>query len=359
MANKNKKRLTVCYFGTYTPEYSRNSILISGLNKNGVDVIECHTVSKNFLKYIDLIIKHWRIRNKYDIMIIGFQGIQSVILAKFLTRKTIIFDAFLSAYDSMVMDRKSVKVKSFAARYYWWLDKISMTLADIVLFDTNEHIDYASKEFGIKKEKFRRIFVGSDIDIFYPIKKENHSKIFKVLFYGSFLPLHGIDHIVKAAKLLEKERDIVFEIIGWGPEKEKIIRLFNDLKPDNLFFTGGLDKKLLREKIVEANLCLGIFGNTNKTKRVIPNKVYECLAMNKPVITADTPAIRELFEDGELMFVKVADHVSLAKAVMILKNNKEMANSIAQKGYQKFLKFATPNILGKRLLEIIKENEHF
>lgn len=359
MINESKKRLTICYFGTYTPEYSRNSILISGLKKNGVDVIECRTVSKGFSKYIDLIIKHWRIRNKYDIMIVGFQGIQAVILAKFLTRKTIIFDAFASLYDSMVMDRKSVKAGSFTAIYYWWLDKISMTLADIVLFDTNEHIDYASNEFGIKKEKFRRIFVGADTDVFYPVKKENHSKKIKILFYGSFLPLQGIDYIVKAAKFLEKEKDIVFEIVGWGPEKRKILELFERLKPENLFFTGGLDKGLLREKIGEADLCLGIFGDTNKTKRVIPNKVYDYVAMGKPVITADTPAVRELFEDDELMLVKIADYVSLAKAIMVLKNNSELANSIAQKSYQKFLKFATPDILGNQLLEIIIENEYF
>ena len=359
MANKSKKRLTVCYFGTYTPEYSRNSILISGLKKNGVDVIECRTVSRGFLKYIDLIIKYWKIRNKYDIMIVGFQGVQAVILAKFLTRKTIIFDAFASLYDSMVMDRKSVKTNGFVARYYWWLDKISMTLADIVLFDTNEHISYASKEFGIKKQKFRRIFVGADTGIFYPIKKENSPKNFKVFFYGSFLPLHGIDCIVRAAKFLEKEKDIFFEITGWGPEKEKIMKLFNELKPDNLFFIGGLNKELLREKIAEADLCLGIFGNTSKTKRVIPNKVYDCVAMRKPVVTADTPAIRELFESGEIFFVNVSDHISLANAIMTIKNNRELADSIAQKGYQKFLRFATPDLLGKRLLEIIKENEYF
>ena len=359
MFNNDKKKLTVCYFGTYTAKYSRNSILISGLKKNEVDVVECKTIRGGFLKYIDLTIKHWRIRNKYDVMIVGFQGIQAVILAKLLTRKTIIFDAFASIYDSMVMDRKSVKTGSFAARYYWWLDKISMTLADIILFDTNEHINYASKEFGIKKEKFRRIFVGADTGIFYPVKKENHSKNFQVFFYGSFLPLQGIDHIVKAAKLLEKEKDIVFEIVGWGLEKEKIMRLFNSLKLDNLFFVGGLNKELLREKIAEADLCLGIFGDTNKTKRVIPNKVYDYVAMRKPVVTADTSAIRELFEDGELMLVKVSDHISLANAIMTIKNNREMAESLAQKGYQKFLKFATPSILGERLLEIIKENEYF
>ena len=359
MFNNDKKKLTVCYFGTYTSEYSRNSILISGLKKNEVNVVECKTIRAGFLKYIDLTIKHWRIRNKYDIMIVGFQGIQAVILARVLTRKTIIFDAFASIYDSMVMDRKSVKVNSFVAKYYWWLDKISMTLADIVLFDTNENIDYASKEFGIKKEKLRRIFAGSDVDIFYPTKKESDSKSFKVFFYGSFLPLHGIDCILRAAKFLEKEKDIFFEITGWGPEKEKIMKLFDELKSGNLSFTGGLNKELLREKMAEADLCLGIFGDTNKTKRVIPNKVYDYVAMRKPVVTADTSAIRELFEDGELMLVKVSDHISLANAIMTIKNNREMAESLAQKGYQKFLKFATPSILGKRLLGIIKKNEYF
>ena len=198
--------------------------------------MECKTIRRGFLKYIDLIVKHWKIRNSYDIMIVGFQGIQAVILAKLLTRKTIIFDAFASIYDSMVMDRKSVKVNSFVAKYYWWLDKISMTLADIVLFDTNENIDYVAKEFGIKKEKFRRIFIGANTGVFYPVERESHSKNFTVLFYGSFLPLQGIDYIVKAAKLLEEE-NIIFEIVGWGPEKERVMELFDNLKPNNLFLS--------------------------------------------------------------------------------------------------------------------------
>ncbi|MEK7069499.1 MAG: glycosyltransferase [Patescibacteria group bacterium] len=353
--NDDKKKLTVCYFGTYTPEYSRNRILISGIKENGVDVIECQTIRKGLMKYVDLIIKHWKIRNKYDVMIVGFQGVQAVILAKFLTRKTIIFDAFASLYDSMILDRRNFKPKSLVAIYYWWLDKISMTLADVILFDTNENINFVAKEFRIKKQKFKRIFVGASTDVFYPIKKIEHPEKFKVLFYGSFLPLHGIEYIIRSAKTLEKENDIVFEVLGWGPEKEKIVELFNSLKPRNLFFTGGTDRELLRDKIVEADVCLGIFGNTSKAKRVIPNKVYECLAVGKPVITADTPAIRELFEDGELMFVSVADHASLAKAIMALKNDVSLSRDIAKKGHQKFLNFATPNILGNKLLEIINE----
>ena len=62
---------------------------------------------------------------------------------------------------------------------------------------------------------------------------------------------------------------------------------------------------------------------------ILETMSMECLAMNKPVITDDTPAIRELFEDGELMFVlKRADYVSFGvKAVMILKNKNEMGQT--------------------------------
>jgi len=34
--------MRVCYFGTYDLNYSRNRILIEGLERNGIDVVECH-----------------------------------------------------------------------------------------------------------------------------------------------------------------------------------------------------------------------------------------------------------------------------------------------------------------------------
>jgi hypothetical protein len=34
--------LRVCYFGTYRANYSRNQIMIEGLRRNGVEVVECH-----------------------------------------------------------------------------------------------------------------------------------------------------------------------------------------------------------------------------------------------------------------------------------------------------------------------------
>lgn len=348
--------MIVCYFGIYDSGYSRNKILISGLKLNGVEVIECRTDKKGIIKYFELIIRHWKIRKNYDVMVVGYPGFQPAILAKFLTRKPIVFDAYLSLYDSVVLDRKKLPLKCFKAKYYWWLDKISMNIVNIVILDTNEHIKFVADEFNVPNEKLKRIFIGADTNIFFPRGlRLCEQKSFKVLFFGNFIPLQGIEYIVKAAKELEGEKDIVFEIIGDGQEKQKILKISKKLKVSNVIFKDSLPQKNLPDSIAKADVCLGIFGNTNKTQRVIPNKVFECVASEKAVITADTPAERELFADSDISFVKTANHKSIAAAILKLKSNKSFLEEIARNGYKKFLQEVNINKLGLQLSYIIKE----
>jgi len=346
-------KITVLYFGMYDPEYSRNRILIDGLKQNGVEVIECRDDSPGLKKFWNLFIKHWHVRNSYDVMVIGFLGHIIVPFAKIITRKPIIFDAFVSLYDSNVFDRKVVKPKTLRAFYYWFLDWLSMHLADVVLFDTEQHINYACGKFNVRKEKFRRILVGAQSDIFHPFDLPKKNEKFLVEFHGTFIPVQGIEFIIRAAKELKNYKDIEFIIIGSGQEKEKTLELARKLEVNNIKFNGFLPKEKLVEKISEANICLGIFGKTQKTQRVIPNKLYQCAAMKKPIITADTPAIRELFNDRDLMLVKPADSEALADGILILKNNLKLREELAQNCFNKFLKSASPKVLGEELKKII------
>jgi glycosyltransferase involved in cell wall biosynthesis len=228
-----------------------------------------------------------------------------------------------------------------------------MWLADIILFDTNQHIKYATEEFGVRKEKFRRIFVGAEDTIFFPFNYKKHDRIFLVEFHGTYIPLQGIEFIVRTAKEIEEHKDIRFVLIGSGQEKKRILELVRSLDVKNIEFLDFLSKKELTEKIAEADICLGIFGKTQKTQRVIPNKLYECAAMKKPIITADTPAIRELFDDRDLMLVKPADSEALADGILILKNNLKLREELAQNCFNKFLKSASPKVLGEELKKII------
>ncbi len=182
--------------------------------------------------------------------------------------------------------------------------------------------------------------------------------MFNVLFFGTYVPLQGTEYIVKAAKLLEREQDILFVFAGKGQERQKTQDLSERLGLKNTVFKDMLDPIHLRQEIADTDVCLGIFGDTPKTPLVIPNKVYESLAMGKAVITADTSAIRELFSDSDIILIPAADAAALAGAILNLKNNSIIREGIAWRGHEKFMKSASYQVIGEELVTIIHEHLH-
>ena len=91
--------------------------------------------------------------NDITAVFVGFFGQPLVPVIKKLTSKPIVFDAFLSAYDTMCFDRKKFKPDSCAGGFFYWLDKHSCEQSDRIILDTNAHIDYFLKTFGLPKGK--------------------------------------------------------------------------------------------------------------------------------------------------------------------------------------------------------------
>jgi len=129
------------------------------------------------------------------------------------------------------------------------------------------------------------IFHGGSI----PCKKTLDK--FIIGFHGKFIPLQGVQYIIKAAHLLADNEDIFFSIIGNGQTFKEATALAKKLNLKNIHFHGKLALEELPSHLRQFDVCLGIFGNTPKTQRVIPNKVYESIAMARPIISAKTPAM--------------------------------------------------------------------
>jgi glycosyltransferase involved in cell wall biosynthesis len=331
-------------------------VIIKGLRNNGVEVVECQDRSLPLpIRYFRLVKKHSVL--DYDVMILGVTYGQPIIpLAKMISRKPRVLDLFLGHYETEVVDRGLVNRGSLKAKAYYYLDKYAPRLADLVLCDSNTHIDYFCKEFGLKREKFRRVFVGTDDGIMYPRQSQRNDDDFLVFFYGGFIPLQGASYIVKAAKLLERQRDIKFELVGAGLMFREVKELSKKLKTNNVAFRGWVDYEKLPEHLAKADVCLGIFGNTEKAMRVIPNKVYDALAMEKPLITMNSPAAREILNDGEnCVLVPMANPKALAEAILMLKDDKNLRDKIAAEGYKLFKEKLNPKAIGKELKAILTE----
>ncbi len=338
-----EKKLTVAYFGNYDPLYTRVRTVIKGLRKNNVGVIECRSDHRNRLRrLVVLALNYLKIQSKVDAILVSEGGQSYVPLAKmlsFLTRKPLIFDAFISYYHVKAIDTNDVRPNSIKGRFFYYRDKISCVLADKVLLDTKEHVEYFCKEFGLPRSKFEIVPVGSDEEFFYPKKNGVHKKDgdFTVFLVSSYYPLHGVDHVVRAAKILEKYSDIKFFIIGDGLTKKNILALANDLNVKNIVFRGSVYPDVLPDFMARADVCLGQFGGTEQGHMVVPAKVYDALAMAKPVITGNGMAAQTMFKHQEhLLFCPFADAETLADTIMALKADGGLRDRLAVNGHALF-----------------------
>src|SRR6185369_8624400 len=228
--------MTVLYFGIYDPAYSRNRVIIRGLKENGIQVEECRISATSRFKYARLIFQYLKTKTKFDVMIVGFPGQEVMFLARLLTRRPIIFDAFTSHYGGYILDRGKYSKKSFYAFYYRFLDKYSCLLANTVLLDTYAHISFFIQEFNLPPSLFKRILIGADDQVFYPIPTTTDSaSAFHVLFFGTFIPLQGTEFIIRAAKILDSE-NVIFTLVGKGQKRKQAVLLTEELGLKNVVF---------------------------------------------------------------------------------------------------------------------------
>ena len=200
--------------------------------------------------------------------------------------------------------------------------------------------------------------MGTDESIFYPRADKINNDKFIVFFHGTFWGLHGIEYIIKAAKLLENKTDILFRLLGGGRERKKIMKLAKELNLKNVEFLDWISYQDLSCRIAESDICLGgHFSASEKAKRVISGKSIQYLAMKKPVIAGDSLAVKELFSHAENIYLcAMADEKSLAGAITELKENAALRDKIAQSGFKLFKNHLNAQQTKNRLKEIIEDN---
>jgi glycosyltransferase involved in cell wall biosynthesis len=363
---------TVCYFGTYRENYSRNRILIKGLRAAGVNVLECHetlwhgvedrvnTVQGGWmhpgfwlrilLAYVRLIFRYLTVPD-HEVLIVGYPGFIDVYLARILSwirRKPLVWDVFMSVY-LISLERGLDRENAFSVRLLYWIEKFALKLPDLLIIDTEQYAAWFLKNFFIPGSRFRTVPTGADNQIFQSANdnKQIHS-LFHVLYYGTYIPNHGTPFIIEAARLLESHSQIRFTMIGKGPDHETCLQMAKDYALKNITFIDWLEPEDLVSWIHKADVCLGVFGKTPQSLMTVQNKIYECMAMKKPIISGSSEAVLDAFvNEKEILLIHRDDPQDLADAILRLLKNPELMISIAQNGNKKFLDSYTVESLGQ------------
>ena len=236
-----------------------------------------------------------------------------------LRPQRLILDAFISLYDTVVCDRQLLKAHTLLAKLLFKVERYAYQHCSAVVVDTPQNAAYLSALFKLPQALFTAIPLSTyEASLKLPAYQAAPQDTLKILFVGTLIPLHGIDVIVNAIRLLAAESQLQFKIIGNGQLAAQVRELQQQF-PDRLtWIDTWISQEQLVEEIAEADICLGVFGTSAKTQRVCPLKLYAYAAAGRSIITANTEWVNAQAAASAFMTVTPGSATELANAILHL-----------------------------------------
>ena len=236
----------VLWWGRFDPGYSRNRVYISLFRKLGWEVDFFFVKVWPRFGDVEAFFRGLQFRAKPDLVWVPVARQRDVLAAcRWAHRRGIpvIFDPMISAWDKKVLEQLKWKAEEPRAKKLLAREKRMMAAPDIVCWDTSCHVDFCAQYLDVPRERLRVLLTGTDESVFKPqsafakatadkpsahdaslqIKQSNNrtieqSNTFRVLYHGAYLPLHGTEYIVEAARMTQDE-GIQWDFLGWGAYK--------------------------------------------------------------------------------------------------------------------------------------------
>ena len=129
--------------------------------------------------------------------------------------------------------------------------------------------------------------------------------------------------------------------------------LKEEFKLSNVELIPPVSSSKLLEYMNQADVGLGSFGTTRKAQVCLTHKLIETLAVAKPCITGDTPAVRELLtHEKNVILCHKADSKSLAESIKRLRDDLQLREKIAENGKITFQEKCSPLVVGRKIKDI-------
>jgi glycosyltransferase involved in cell wall biosynthesis len=356
----------VCYVHCYRdPGFIRKEAQLSALRRMPeVELQLACNRHRGLRRYAETIQALWVAKRSFhaDVFVLGFRSHEIYWLVKLVARDTpVVFDALMSPSCALVEERKAGWLGVVLGKLLMPLEARILRNADLVLTDTAAHAGLYMRRFGVGAERIVPLPVGArEVASGKAPDADAHRRPLRVLFYGSFLPLHGVDMIVDAAALLQ-ELELHFVFIGGSRRDERWLRRrCDELGIRHYTYRRWVSyDALLRDEIAKADVCLGgPFGDTPQARRVITTKTSQCLARGRPTIVGATEVDDGFIDRVNCLRVEQRNAPALAAALRWCHDHRDQLTAIGEHGarlYHERLSIeaivAPLNLALRRLLE--------
>ena len=177
---------------------------------------------------------------------------------------------------------------------------------DKILITSRMFAEYLQNEFGIEEDKTEYLPQYAE-GIFEPLPAKEETGIFDFMFAGNIGAVQSVETILKAAELL-KDEPVCFHIVGGGTDLERLEKVKEDKKLENVIFYGRRPVEEMPEFYAKANAMLITLAADPILSLTLPGKVQSYMAVGKPVIGAIDGETKTIIETAECGYCGEAEN---------------------------------------------------
>ena len=264
------------------------------------------------------------------------------------------------------IDMGVIKPNGIIAKLMYAWEKFMYRRANKIIVLLPNAKKYIESE-GISSEKIVWIPNGVNLEQFNNPKqldpdsnlvqllRKNKNK-FKVIYTGAHGPSNGLNVVIGVASILQKNHnEVQFFLIGNGIEKEKLQHNSEKYNLKNIHFFSSIPKEKIPDLLRYADLLLHCFAPINVFKYGIsPNKIFDYLASEKPIIMSVKTSNNIVQEAGAGITVEPGNAEALARGILKIENmTLEERQKLGANGRAYVEKYHSTQVLGDILEKIL------
>lgn len=190
------------------------------------------------------------------------------------------------------------------------------------------------------------------------IQNNFNDEDFLLLYAGIIGHAQGLEIIPKAAQLLKDYPHIKFIVLGSGPVKNDIVQLTRSLLLTNVFFFDAVTKKEMPAIVSACDVALIPLKKLDLFKGAIPSKIFENLAMKKPILLGVEGEAKDLFiDEGQCGLAFEPENESdLTKKILELQSDKQKLKQYGENGLSYVKTKFTRDLIASDFYKFLKEN---
>lgn len=223
----------------------------------------------------------------------------------------------------VILDMHELMPEFFTARYRApgqrvWLaalrvaERTSVRFADLVLAVNEAQREVLLRRTGVTTSLVHNVPVERH---FPPRPRDEGAETVDAFTHGTIAERYGIGTFVDAIAELGRRRDVRATVVGDGPDLAEFKERADRMAPGRVEFPMRIPLEEVAGRIAQAKVCVVPLECDGYMESASPNKLFEYVAVGRPVVAADTSGVREYFDERAVEFFAPGDPADLARKI--------------------------------------------